>query len=64
MYLPILQLSAEADWHLRRTTTDATRTHEAALRRERALVRSLHPSRPRRRFRWLQSRPPVPATAP
>ena len=61
MYLPIVQLSAEADWNLRRHVTDAARTRDAALRRARSVRRAPLSAGPRRRFPWL---PIAPRLAP
>ena len=43
MYLPIVQLSAEADWQLRRSVTDPARAREAVRRREHALAQPARP---------------------
>lgn len=64
MYLPIVQLTAEADWHLRRTVTDPARTRAATLLRERALLPPIRTAPHRRRFRWLPFRSTAPAIAP
>ena len=64
MYLPTVQLTAEADWQLRRSVTDPARARDAALLRERSLQRPAPAPQPRRRFGWFTSRPATPAVAP
>jgi len=57
MYLPLVQMSAEADWQLRRNVTDLAQTREASLLRKQSLRREVSMPKLRRRLRWHLFRP-------